>query len=169
MLAELSARKVCQDRVAARLSTTGFPAALEFQVGERVTGAALILPDSARKSGDQFCIRAVAQFADRFPFCLRQFYPQIELPQNREGKRENDDFRSRFSGAPIALKGQSESSSVIGNRFQAGAELDRALEALRKTGRHTVVSLGNMKTLVAFAEDAGLVGWRFVAPRQEEI
>src|SRR5438067_4752829 len=84
MQAEISPSEIRQDRMTAGLSPAGLPAALEFQVGEGVTSAVRFLPNAARETGDQFRVRAIAEFLDRFAFCYREFHAEIKLAENRE-------------------------------------------------------------------------------------
>ena len=169
MEAEISAGEIRQDSVATRLSAAGFPTALEFQIGKGVAGAVDIFPDAARKARDQFRIGAVAKFMDRLLFCAGKFHAQVELAQNRERKRENHDVGFRFHRCSVALKSQTISSSIAGDRFQPRPEFNWMLEAFRQTRRHAIVSFHDVKAFVAHAENAELIRRRFVAHREKEI
>src|SRR5438046_2090068 len=106
----ISAGKIRQNPVGARLSAACFPTALEFQVRKRVAGALRVLPDAARKAGDKLRVSPVTELADRFSFCVRQFYFQVELPENGERQREHDDVCPGLGGLFIATQRQSETA-----------------------------------------------------------
>jgi len=169
MQTEISAGKIRQDGVRARLPPAGFPAALKLQVGESVAGALRFLPDAAGEAGDQFRVRAVTEFPDRFPFCFREFHAHVELAKNREWERQNHHVRLRFGGGVVGSQRQFESAAVAGDRLQARSEFCRLLQSFRQPRGHAVVSFGDVKSLIARAENAKLVWRRFVAHGQQQV